>query len=318
MEELPKRIPAHATQAPEEWAPATDMSGESDGEVLSDQLLTPPTGEPVSTELPEAVVAQKAEKRAKMDALLAHQRDIRLGRKIFALTDEEEEAVPVRLIATDKVTPEYKSLMRDASYEVHKSKHLAQTAETNPVTGLPNRRAFDELLKHTVTEAERGGDNDIAVAMLDLDGFKAVNDTRGHGFGDIVLREFGLELQRAVRESDVVMHFGGDEFAVVMPEYRRDGHEPLPKPELSIRMTNRFRDAAERVTEKLGAKVGASVGIGIYERGDTPETVTEKADKLMYEDKMARKTEQPAGHKPRTRLRDKFHNRKKRQTNSAT
>lgn len=311
MNELPTRTP----QAPQASYEAQLPPPVGEPITDADHLLPAPTGEPVSTELPLLVAQENEAKQAKLDQLRDHGRDMKLGRQIFALASEDTpEEVPVTLLPTEKATPEYKSLMRDASYEVHKGIHLAQAAETNAVTGLPNRRAFDEALKNTVKEAEQGGDQDVAVAILDLDGFKAVNDTRGHGFGDEVLRQFGIELQAAIRETDVVMHFGGDEFAVVMPEYIRDGNEPLPKDELSRRMTERFRLAAERVTQKLGAKVGASVGIGIYEPGDTPQTLSNKADKLMYEDKVARKagrdTVAADAHKPRARLRDKFHRRR--------
>lgn len=313
MNELPTRTP-QVPQAPYE---AQLPAPEAHAIVDADHLLAAPTGLPVSAELPVVLAEENEAKQQKLDQLKEHGRDIKLGRQIFALASEDKpEEVPVRLLPTEKATPEYKSLLRDASHEVHKNVHLALAAETNPVTGLPNRRAFDEALKNTVNEAERGGDNDVAVAILDLDGFKAVNDTRGHGFGDRVLREFGIELQAAVRESDTVMHFGGDEFAVMMPEYLRDGSEPLSKDELSRRMTERFRLAAERVTQNLGAKVGASVGIGIYEQGDTLQTLSNKADKLMYEDKVARKAgrgteaENASVQKLLPRLRERFHRRK--------
>ena len=319
MDELPTRIPQAPSASFDAGVPDAPMLEPS---VDANHLLPAPVGLPVSAELPEEMVRENGAKQARLAELREHGRNKKLGAEIYAWANEEEKDTrPVTFIPREKATSEYKALLRDASYEVHKNKHLAEAAETNPVTGLPNRRVFDSMLKNAIEQAERGGDKDIAVAVLDLDGFKAVNDTKGHGVGNEVLHEFGIELQGEVRESDVVIHVGGDEFVVVMPGYIRDENEKLPKGELSLRMSERFRNASEKVTKKLGVKIGVSVGIGLYEDGDTPESLAKKADELMYKDKEARKADPKVRHKdhrfrirrdshaPRQRFRDRFHRR---------
>ena len=91
---------------------------------------------------------------------------------------------------------------------------LAEQAMRDPLTGLANRRLLDELLGQAIGRVNRSGTH-LTVAVLDLDGFKAVNDTHGHDAGDVVLRTMAARLQTAVRDADVVARYGGDEFVVV-------------------------------------------------------------------------------------------------------
>lgn len=90
-------------------------------------------------------------------------------------------------------------------------------AVTDPLTGVANRRAFLELLENEYSRALRGGDS-LAVLMLDLDHFKAINDNHGHAAGDTVLTQASSILQKTVREVDRVGRLGGEEFAVLLPQ----------------------------------------------------------------------------------------------------
>lgn len=94
---------------------------------------------------------------------------------------------------------------------------LADAARTDAVTGLANRRAFDEQLDIELARAERSG-QDLALVIGDLDGFKAVNDRLGHLQGDAVLRRVALRLARGGRRTDMAMRLGGDEFALLLPD----------------------------------------------------------------------------------------------------
>ena len=93
---------------------------------------------------------------------------------------------------------------------------LAHLATVDQVTGIFNRRHFDDRLEAEIQRGRREGGN-LALLMIDVDDFKALNDTRGHLYGDRVLREVGDILRRSVRSFDVCARYGGEEFVILMP-----------------------------------------------------------------------------------------------------
>jgi len=140
----------------------------------------------------------------------------------------------------------------------------------DPVTGLPNRRRFEDRLSKALL-APRSDKQNGAILFLDLDDFKQVNDSLGHARGDKLLSAVGERLRCAVEESDVVARWGGDEFAILLSA-RQDTHEPSRIAERIIREINRpFQiDGYEIV-------VGASVGVAMMHRdGLTLETFAEQ------------------------------------------
>jgi diguanylate cyclase (GGDEF)-like protein len=133
---------------------------------------------------------------------------------------------------------------------------LARLAYHDVVTGLPNRARFLECLEGALARARAGGDEArVAVLLLDLDGFKQVNDSLGHAAGDALLAEVAARLRCATRGCDTVARLGGDEFAVLLDGARRDADAAV--------VAQRIVDAIARpfLLEGREARIGASLGI---------------------------------------------------------
>jgi diguanylate cyclase (GGDEF)-like protein len=147
-------------------------------------------------------------------------------------------------------------------------------ASTDPLTGIPNRRAYLERVAEAVDAAAWG--HQTVVCLVDLDGFKAVNDAGGHAAGDVMLRAVGSALGGAVRETDTVARLGGDEFAVLADISVGFSGEMLAE---------RLRDAVARIGRLSG--VTASVGVAEVQPGDDVEDLMHRADAAMYRSKNA-------------------------------
>ncbi len=153
------------------------------------------------------------------------------------------------------------------------------TARSDPLTGLLNRRAWEELANGEVERARRYGQR-LGVAMIDLDHFKRVNDTMGHDEGDVLLRRLAALLRASLRANDHIGRIGGDEFAVVLV-----GAGPTEAEAVVHKLLGATREA---MAEK-GWPVTLSIGAVTTEGPDPaalPELLAE-ADRLMYEAKRA-------------------------------
>jgi len=156
---------------------------------------------------------------------------------------------------------------------------LAQQAHHDPLTRLPNRALFGELLEHSLRRAQRSGAS-VAVLFLDLDRFKVVNDSLGHDVGDELLVALGQRLAGVLRPGDVVARFGGDEFTVLCEDL-----EPGVADRQSIAVAERLIDALREPFLVGGEEqfVSASVGIAISMTGiERPEALLRDADAAMY------------------------------------
>ena len=150
---------------------------------------------------------------------------------------------------------------------------------TDPLTGMANRRALFERIEYEIVRHTRQG-RSFAVLVLDLDGFKRVNDRFGHAAGDELLRDVTAALRSVVREQDTVARMGGDEFCVLAPETRADGAQ---------RLAARAEAAISRVTTGLDA-LGASIGIALFEAdGSDRAQLLARADAAQAEAKRRRR-----------------------------
>lgn len=153
-------------------------------------------------------------------------------------------------------------------------------ARTDGLTGLLNARAFTDLSRHLIELAARYN-HPAVLAYIDIDDFKAVNDTLGHSEGDRVLKTVANTLTRCVRATDVVGRLGGDEFAVFLPETDYAGAQQL---------FGKIREELPRDSAGGGRHVGFSIGVAVFSR--VPSTIDEAlkiADQLMYRVKKAGK-----------------------------
>ena len=147
-------------------------------------------------------------------------------------------------------------------------------ATTDALTGLPNRRYFDEYV--ALLARRRRAEDRVGVLMIDIDRFKKLNDTFGHAVGDHVLREVAQAIAGAVREDDVPARFGGEEFAVLLKH---------PEPEIATEVGERVRLAVHSLDlRKLGVPgVSVSVGVAVaMSQEQALEDVIDEADRALY------------------------------------
>ena len=156
---------------------------------------------------------------------------------------------------------------------------LARLASSDALTGLPNRREFDQALGNALARQRRLAREGrvLALLFLDVDRFKSINDTQGHGVGDTVLREFAGVLRRAVRSSDHVARIAGDEFVAVL--------EGLNHPDEAEQVANKIVEAV-RAARPADVAITTSIGIATVADGEVPAMdLIALADRALYQAK---------------------------------
>jgi len=167
---------------------------------------------------------------------------------------------------------------------------LNQLATQDSLTQLPNRRFLLERLKHGI-DVERRDGKQLALLMLDLDRFKAVNDSLGHTAGDELLQQVADRIQSRLRDVDMVARLGGDEFIVLLEDIAHPEDAARVAEEIVADLSRPFQlPRSNEADHEPGREVqiGASIGISLYpQHGDNPELLMEQADTAMYEAKQA-------------------------------
>jgi diguanylate cyclase (GGDEF)-like protein len=152
---------------------------------------------------------------------------------------------------------------------------LAERVVTDTVTGLLNKRWWDELAPREAAQALRAGSS-IALLLIDLDEFKEVNDVHGHASGDLVLKQVARTLSLAVRSGDAVIRFGGDEFVLLLRDCDEAGALEVAN-DVQLSLTRLVRPAGDSI------KVTVSIGVALFPRdGATLEDVVVHSDVAMY------------------------------------
>jgi len=177
-----------------------------------------------------------------------------------------------------RLGPAVQRELREAESRVsrkHAEARLEHMAYHDSLTGLPNRVLLHDRLQQAILAAQRGFEP-LSLLVLDLDGFKAINDSLGHHAGDGALQEVAVRLQARLRDVDTVARLGGDEFALLLPRTDADG---------AILAARKILLDLGRpvVVEGHQAFIGASVGIACFpEHGANPDALLQRADIAMY------------------------------------
>ncbi len=167
-------------------------------------------------------------------------------------------------------------VMYDITERKQFEEKLLQMAHFDPLTGLANRALFHDRLNQAIAQAKRHK-RKFAILYLDLDGFKAINDTLGHKAGDEVLAEAAQRMQRSVREMDTVARMGGDEFTIVLNEVA--SHADIS------RVADKLLKVIFEPYEKMGPdnRISVSIGVSIYPDNSTrKDALITAADNAMY------------------------------------
>ncbi|RAZ79573.1 diguanylate cyclase domain-containing protein [Planococcus halotolerans] len=173
-------------------------------------------------------------------------------------------------------------IVRDVSLQKDYETKLEFYAYHDPLTGLPNRRYFQETLEKALADYHEKGDN-FAVLLLDIDKFKGINDKWGHEIGDAVIREFGKRLTAGIYKEDLAARLGGDEFIILLP-----GVDSVKS---GVLVMNKIRQAmmSEWKLDDIVLSVSTSIGMTMPNENSTLSSILKEADKAMYEEKNLKK-----------------------------
>ncbi len=165
---------------------------------------------------------------------------------------------------------------RNITDRIKETERLAHLAHYDQLTEIPNRYLLLDRIAHLINQSARNKKT-FALLYIDLDKFKIINDTRGHSFGDKVLKEVASRLSRSIRHSDTIARIGGDEFVLLLEEIA--GKHDISK--MAETIVNELHK--EFIIDEIVIEIGCSVGIATYpEDGNTTDSLLIAADKAMY------------------------------------
>jgi diguanylate cyclase (GGDEF)-like protein/PAS domain S-box-containing protein len=176
----------------------------------------------------------------------------------------------------DTEVTHYVATLIDISERKANEEQIKQLAFYDVLTNLPNRRSLYERMKYGINLARRDGKL-MAILMLDLDKFKAVNDSLGHAAGDLLLQQVANRITARLRDIDMVARLGGDEFVVLLDDIRQNSDIEHIASDIITTLSQPFR------LQNNNVHIGASIGISLYpQHGDSPEILLDDADAALY------------------------------------
>ena len=207
---------------------------------------------------------------------------------ITAMGDAENETMGFALGAVDYISKPFNNAVVKARVGVHlrlkrQNDLLENLASVDALTGVPNRRAFDQARVEEWRRCQREG-MPISLIMLDIDQFKQYNDNYGHGAGDECLARIAKALQSCThRPGDILARYGGEEFGAILPGTHREG---------ALQLAERLHEVVGELAishehSKVSSQVTISVGVASTDRADevTSQQLTEAADRMLYQAK---------------------------------
>ena len=193
--------------------------------------------------------------------------------EIVASPLKDDQGNVAGIIEVSRDVSEYLALLGDLKKSHENYEYLAQH---DTLTGLPNRLLFNDRLEHAIHSAHRN-DTKLAVLFIDLDGFKHINDSFDHSFGDLVLKAVAVRLSHAIREDDTIARMGGDEFTIILTKIDSSQNAALVARKVLAVIQEPLQVDSQRVF------LGASIGISVYPKhGTTTEDMIRNADSAMY------------------------------------
>ncbi len=205
----------------------------------------------------------------------------------------------------DEIDNLLSNVMSDTNNMIDHSKHLEKMLEhsnremenmrrdleiarkeaiTDPLTGLGNRKAFDQELQNLINLSNENSSHTFSMILLDIDHFKKFNDKFGHQIGDQVLRLIARTLKDSVKGRDLAVRYGGEEFAILLPETNMQG--ALKVAEI-LRQEVETKELINRATGKKIAKITFSAGVAEYINGENVDNFISRVDKSLYDAKKA-------------------------------
>jgi diguanylate cyclase len=228
----------------------------------------------------ETLTADVDHRNTEMRAVRSHAEEIETTGELETVRQALLAQVATILVSNQKLEDDLgyaRCRMEEQAQELDRTR---REASTDALSGVANRKGFDERLVRLLGDFKRGGDPFVLV-LADMDHFKWINDTHGHQAGDNVLRELGELLRSSVREGDIVARYGGDEFALLLPKIDL---------KTGIQVSDRIRKEATKINFGLGseteeAAITLSMGLAMAQPGDTPQSMIERADQALYASK---------------------------------